>query len=171
MSEIAVDFLLGPDWRSRLIAWYGDEDCSHCASVIRDMYKGAPRERYLDARSDVLDDIPAGVHIRDPVSERWIKKRRATLKVSLTEYQEWEANLRAKITTEYDKYAILGFLEGKSLHTAGRWICSALAINAVQHIRRVPYPLVKPAHQITPGEVLLILQAVGFTIGPILQPI
>ena len=160
MNEIAIDFLMGPDWSSRLIGWFGAGDWSHCASVLSD-------GRYLDARNDVIAGVPAGVQIRKPETEKWVRKRRATLQVSLTEYQEWEANLRAKLTTDYDREAIVGYLEGESRHTAGRWICSALAINAVQHIHRVVYPLPKPAHLITPGEVLLIVATAGFTIGPI----
>jgi hypothetical protein len=174
VSEIAVDFLAGTDIASRLIEWFGAGEWSHCASVLSD-------GRYLDSRNDVLtradplchvpDKVPAGVHIRDPKSEKWIRKRRATLQVSLTEYQEWEANLRAHVTAKYDRKAILGFLEGESMHTAGRWICDALALNSVQHIHRVPFPLVKPAHRCTPGEVLLILQTAGFTIGEVqVQP-
>lgn len=171
MTEIAVDFLQGPDISSRLIGWFGAGEWSHCASVLAD-------GRYLDARSDVLDGVPAGVHIRHPASERWLKKQRATLQVSLTDYASWEASLRAKLTTEYDRYAVLGFLEGESMHTAGRWICSALVINAVQHMCRdwavgatrrlgyVPYPLPKAAHLIPPGEALSIVATAGFTIGP-----
>ena len=159
MSEIAVDFLAGCGRFSWAIERFGfPMGYSHCASVLSD-------GRYLDSRSDVLDGIPAGVHIRQPASEKWIRKRRATSQVSLLEYNEWEANLRAKITTEYDTGAILGYLEGKSIHTAGRWICSALVINALQHIKRIPYPLPVPAHEITPNSALLILATAGFTIG------
>jgi hypothetical protein len=190
MSEIAIDFLRGPDWSSRIIALGTNGYYSHGASVLKD-------GRYLDARSDVLkrvdphckvpDVVPAGVHIRDPMSEKWTHKQRATLQVTDQEYDDWEANLRAKITTEYDKDAILGFLEGKSMHTAGRWICSALAINGVQHVGRswtssglfakgmqhiglVPFPLPVAAHQIAPNAALLILATAGFTIGPLMLP-
>lgn len=161
MIEIAVDFLLGPDWSSRWIAWYGNGygGYSHVASVLAD-------GRYLDARSDVLGGVPAGVHIRDPKTEKWIKKRRATFQVWPDEYADWEANLRAKIGTPYAKSDILGFMTGHNDHEAGQWMCSALAINALQHIKRVPYPLPVPAHQITPNSALLIVATAGFRIGP-----
>ena len=169
MSEvIAVDFLAGTDLFSGLIEKFGfPRGYSHCASVLKD-------GRYLDSRSNVLGDVPVGVHIRDPQSEQWVRKRRASLVVPDDVYASWEANLRAHITADYDRYAILGFLEGKSIHTAGKWICSALAINGVQHIGRawtpprlgyVPFPLVVPAHEISPDVLLLILQTAGFTIG------
>jgi hypothetical protein len=163
VSEIAVDFLLGPDWPSRLIAWYGEGygGFSHCASVLAD-------GRYLDARNDVLGGVPAGVHIRLPETERWVKKQRATLQVSLTEYNAWESNLRARIGDPYAKSDIWGFIIGKDEHEAGHWECSAHALDAVQHVHRVPFPLPIPAHQITPNACLLILAAVGFTIGPVM---
>lgn len=161
MSEIAIDFILGPDWSSRLIAWYGQGygGYSHVASVLKD-------GRYLDARSDVLGGVPAGVHIRQPYYEDWVKKRRATLQVTPEEYAIWEANLRAKITDDYGKGDIMDFILGRSGHAAGQWICSALAINAVQHIKKVPYPLPVPAHEISPNTALLILATAGFAIGP-----
>jgi hypothetical protein len=167
MAEIGVDFLQGPGISSRLISWFGQgpNGWSHCASV--GMFKPFPKERYIDARNDPIAGVPAGVHIREPSTEKWIRKRRASLQVTQDEFDAWEASLRAKITTSYDRDAILGFLEGKSMHTAGRWICSALAINAVQHIGKVPYPLPVASHQITPNACLLILATAGFTIGPV----
>jgi hypothetical protein len=179
VSEIAIDFLAGTGFSSRLIEKYGGGPgyYSHCASVLAD-------GRYLDARDNVIDGVPAGVRIRMPTTETWIRKQRATLQVTPQEYADWEDNLRAKITTEYDKSAILGFLEGRSIHEAGKWICSALVINAVQHVGRswataslagtpmqrvgfIPFPLPVPAHEISPNAALLILATSGFTIGPV----
>lgn len=161
MAEIAIDFLLGPDLSSRFIAWFGDGTggYSHAASVLSD-------GRYLDARSGWCGDVPPGVHIRHPQDEAWIKRRRATLEVTEDEYVAWEANLRAKITDGYGGDDIWDFILGHSGHVDGHWICSALAINAVQHIKKVPYPLVLPAHAITPTACLLIVQTAGFMIGP-----
>ncbi len=161
MTQIAIDFLRGPDLSSSLIAWFGQGTggYSHVASVLKD-------GRYLDARSDNLWKVPSGVHIRDPKSERWIRKRRATLEVTPAEYASWEANLRAKITDGYGRGDIQGFILGRDEHQAGHWICSALAINAVQHIKKIPFPLVVPAHAITPNVALLLVQTAGFKIGP-----
>lgn len=169
MSEIAVDFLWGTDWTSRLIGQFGyPGGPSHCASV--GVFAPVKTERYIDARDNAIAGVPAGVHIREPATEKCLRKQRASLQVTQAEFDAWEANLRAKITTAYDKDAILGFLEGKSIHTAGRWICSALAINAIQHIGKVPYPLPIPAHEVSPDAALLILATAGFTIGPIQTP-
>jgi hypothetical protein len=165
MAQIAVDFLLGPDWMSRLISYYGQGPggYSHAASVLAD-------GRYLDARNDVIAGVPAGVHIRFPSTEKWIKKRRASLRVTQAEYDAWEANLRAKITDEYARGDILSFIFNRDLHVNGTYDCSELALNAVQHIKKVPFPLVIPAHLITPNVCLLLLQVAGFSIGPIMTP-
>jgi hypothetical protein len=179
VSEIAIDFLAGTGFSSRLIEKYGGGPgyYSHCASVLAD-------GRYLDARDNVIAGVPAGVHIRLANTETWVRKQRASLQVSQADYDVWEAGGRAKITTQYDKKAILGFLEGKSIHTAGQWICSALAVNMVQHMCRswtsaslqmvmyqrvgfVPFPLTSAAHEISPNALLLILATAGFTIGPV----
>jgi hypothetical protein len=160
-EQIAVDFLMGPGRASRLISWFGlgPGGYSHSASVLKD-------GRYLDARNDVLAGVPAGVHIREPGTEPWIRKRRATLDVTQTEYDEWDGNLRAKIGDSYGRSDIMEFIFDRGKHDPGHYICSALAINAVQHIKKVPYPLWIPAHQISPNMCLTILQDAGFTLRP-----
>jgi hypothetical protein len=174
VAEIAIDFLAGTGFSSRLIEKYGGGPgyYSHCASRLAD-------GRYIDARDNVIAGVPAGVRYRRPDTETWLRKQTATLQVTPQEYQSWDDNLVAKITTQYDRSAILGFLEGKSMHTAGKWICSALAINAVQHISRswtpphlgyIPFPLPVPAHEVSPNSLLLILATAGFTIGPVTTP-
>jgi hypothetical protein len=168
MAEIAVDFLLGPDISSRLIAWFGngggDRGYSHCASVLSD-------SRYLDARSDVLAGVPGGIHIRLPETEAWIRKRRCTLEVTQAEYAEWEGSLRSKISDAYAVPDIVGFVVNRMLHRPGTYDCSALVINALQHIKKVPFPLPFPAHSLTPNDALLIVATAGFTVGDVqLQP-
>lgn len=163
MSEIAIDFLMGPGLSSRLISWFGQGPggYSHAASVLKD-------GRYLDARNDEIAGVPAGVHIRLPETEKWIYKRRATLQVTQAEYADWEANLRAKIDDAYGRSDILEFIFDRGAHEPGHYICSALAINAVQHIKKVPFPLPVEAHQISPNAALLIVATAGFTIGPVI---
>jgi hypothetical protein len=94
--------------------------------------------------------------------------------VTEEEYATWEGSLRAKIGDKYGRGDILDFIDCEPDHIPGHYICCALAINTVQHVSRVhwkpghlgfvPYPLVWPAHQITPDSCLLILQTAGFTI-------
>lgn len=159
MSTIALDFLMGPDWESREIAWFGQgpHGYSHCASVLTD-------GRYLDARDDVLGGVPSGIQIRNPSTETWVRKRRAHKEVTQEVYDAWEANLRAKLGDAYATRDILGMIFDTMLHKPGTYDCSALAINALQHVHLVPFPLIIPAHQVTPDAALIIVQVAGFTI-------
>jgi hypothetical protein len=161
MAQIAIDFLMGPDASSKLISWFGvgPGGYSHCASVLAD-------GRYLDARNDVIAGVPAGVHIRDPQTEKWVRKRRAMLEVTQAEYNEWELNLRAKIGDAYGRSDIMEFIFDRGKHQPGHYICSALVINEIQHIKKMAFPLWLPAHQVSPNMCLSLLQASGFTIGP-----
>jgi hypothetical protein len=180
MSQIiAVDFLAGGGLSSRLIEFFGiggRNGYSHAASVLKD-------GRYLDARFDRIAGVDPGVQIRHPETESWVRKRRAWLEVSDADYAAWEASLRAKITDGYGSWDILDMLDGSEWHEPGHWICSALAVNAVQHMCRssrapieqrwtpprtgyVPYPLWIPAHQVTPDMLLTLLQVAGWTIEP-----
>jgi hypothetical protein len=162
METITIDFLMGPDWTSRWIAWFGQgpHGWSHCASLLKD-------GRYLDARNDELGGVKPGVHFRQPSTEAWIRKRRATLEVTAAEYKDWEDNLIAKVGDFYAQRDILGYFLNKDLHRSGTYDCSALVINALQHIKKVPFPLPVPAHQITPNAALLIVATAGFTIGDV----
>jgi hypothetical protein len=172
MPQIRIDTMLGPGLISKGIAWFGNgfqNGYSHSASMLAD-------GRYLDAHDNWIADVPPGVHIREAATEIWVKRRRATLEVSEEEYATWEASLRAKITDGYGREDILAFIDPWEAHRNGRWICSALSINAVQHVSRVhwhpghlgfvPYPLPVPAHQIPPNTNLMILATAGFTLWP-----
>lgn len=181
MAKIQAFFQLGTDWQSRAIARYGANTggWSHCGFILQD-------GRILDARSDSLkrvnkqcnvpDVVPAGVHIRDPLSEKWVRRLVATLDVTQAEYDEFEANARAKVTASYGRADIVNILLGRPGHVAGEWICSALLINEIQHLSLswspphlgyVPYPLPVPAHEISPDMALMIVATAGFTLGPI----
>lgn len=175
MTKIAIDFLRGPGILSWSIAdlGRGPNGWSHCASVLAD-------GRYLDARHDALrrvdptcdvpDRVPAGIHIRDPQSEQWIRKRRWTLEVTQIEYDDWEANLRAKIGDLYASWDIVGFLVSRMLHRPATYDCSALVVNALQHIQKIVFPLPVPAHQLTPNDAQLLVAQAGFQRGPTEYP-
>jgi hypothetical protein len=174
MAEIAIDFLMGPGPSSKLISWFGQGPggYSHCAGVLAD-------GRYIDARNDKLGGVPPGVHIREPDTEPWVRKRRATLEVTQAEYDHWEVNARAKIGDAYGRSDILEFIFDRGKHDPGHYVCSAYQINEVQNLSRlwspghrgyVPFPLPVPAHQLSPNAALLILATAGFTIGPIQLP-
>jgi len=156
MAEVAVDFLLGPDWSSRIIAWYGTGygGYSHAANVLAD-------GRYLDARSDVIAGVPSGVHIRHALSERSVKRTRASLTVTDQDYAAWEANLRAKIGDPYATIDIWGFITGREVTVNGVYDCSQLAVNALQHIGVFPKTLPLMAHSISPMVLLMMMAGRG----------
>jgi len=158
VPDIRLQFVLGSGLRSRAIAWWGNGygGLSHCDGILSD-------GRLLGARSDAVGGQPAGTDIRPANYEKWLKRIVVTFDASPLEYASWEASLRAKIGTPYDTAAIWGFITGRSENTAGQWICSALQINALQHIGRISFPLPMPAHQITPNTLLNIAVAVGGT--------
>lgn len=157
MEQVAIDLMRGPDFSSYWIErfGFGNGGFSHGASVLRD-------GRYLDSRSDVINGVPAGVHIRDPKSERAIYRERWAIDVSDSVYADWEANLRAKIGTPYGDSDIMDFILGRAGHIGGQWICSALAVNALQHVKLVVYPLPVEAHAISPNSLLLLIAQAGF---------
>jgi hypothetical protein len=161
VAVVAVDFLMGPGLLSWTIGRFGQGPggYSHCASVLKD-------GRYLDARDDKLDGVEPGIHIREPKTEAWIRKRRATLTVTQTEYEDWEANLRAKIGDKYASRDIVGFIVDRMMHRVATYDCSALVVNALQHIKKVPFPLPVPAHEITPNGALLVVGTAGFIFQP-----
>ena len=155
MAQICVDLLQGHNLSSRLIGWFGGgEQVSHAAGVLAD-------GRYLDSRSDRVGSVPPGVHIRDPRLETCTRRIRATLNATQTEYEDWEANLQAKIGDAYGVRDIEDFILERDGHIPAHYICSALQINALQHIRRVRYPLRVPAHNISPNVLATVLDVIG----------
>jgi hypothetical protein len=157
VSEIAVDFLLGPGLLSRAIAWYGNGygGYSHAAGVMADGI------HYLDSRSDIINDVPAGVQLRKIASERAVKRTRCVISCPLAEYQAWEDEGRRMIGDPYGTTDIWAFITGREEHTRGQWICSA-----TQHrlLRRIGYlrKLSIPDHQVTPNSLLLVMEQAGF---------
>lgn len=163
MAQLGVMFRKGPGLISNTISWFGQgpRGWSHAASVLES-------GKFLDARSDRCGDVPSGVYERDPDSEPWISQCLCTLEVSQPTYDDWFANLQAKVTTKYARWDIVeDFILRKDKHVAGQWFCSALAVNALQHVKIIRYPLPIPAHLIVPNALLLLVAQAGFTIGPI----
>jgi hypothetical protein len=164
MKTIRLDFLMGTDCSSWLIGLWGGSPhnrWSHCASVLED-------GRYLDARNDRLGSVPPGIHIREPQIEAWRYKRRITIPVMDATYAAWEANLRAKIGDYYALPDIEGTILQRMLHRVGTYDCSALLVNALQHVQLLPFPLPAPAHEITPNMALLLAATCRHcTVGPI----
>lgn len=154
-SLIRLQFVLGPDWSSRLIAWYGTGygGYSHVDAVLKD-------GTLLGARSDTAGGQPPGVQIRPANYEKWVRQDRVELAVTPADAAEWERYLRTQVGCPYDKQGILGFILGEKRHTPGYWICSALQTDALEHIHRIA-PLPVPPQQVTPDALLLVVSTAG----------
>ena|ERR1700749_1188894 len=156
---IRFQFVLGADWSSRLIAWYGQGygGYSHVDALL-------PDGSLLGARSDAIGGKPPGVQIRPQNYAKW--KARTVLELPTTEQQaiDWELYLRSQVGDPYDKADILGFIFGKPLASPGHWICSALQLSAVEAIGRIPKLGVTP-QQCPPNMLAVILSAAGATLG------
>jgi len=156
-AALNYQFVLGSDYSSRLIAWWGQGyfGWSHVDALM-------PDGSCLGARSDVINGIPAGVQIRPPGYEKW--KRRCLVRMPCTagEAAEWEVYLRSQVGDPYDKSDILGLIIGKPMSSAGHWICSALQTNALERIGRLPHLCITP-QQVSPNTLLAVLSALGAT--------
>ena len=147
MSAVRLSFVLGADWSSRLIAWYGQGvgGWSHVDAVL-------PSGELLGARSDTIKGVAPGVQIRPPGYEKW--KRRAIVEVPVTPAQatEWERWLRKQVGRQYDNGAIWSFIIGGKDHEPGHWICSACQFEGFEHIGLLQRALVEPS-QVTPDAL------------------
>jgi hypothetical protein len=159
VKSIRLQFVLGAELSSRLIAWYGNGygGFSHVDAVM-------PDGSLLGARSDRVKakgaEYEPGVQIRLPGYASWIKKEVYQLEVSPFVAKAWEARGRSLIGSQYDKGAIWGFITGHQDHDKGHWICSALQVDMLQTagiFQRIDIP----SWQVTPNSLLLALTALG----------
>lgn len=170
---IRLQFVLGADFSSRLIAWYGNGygGYSHVDAVL-------PDGSLAGARDDVIDPItpgwtggaiPSGFHIRPPFYEKW--KARDVISLPSTTAQEaaWEAWLRQQVGAPYDTGAIWGFALGRQDHDAGHWICSAAQTQALEQASLLPHIVSPPTSQITPNSLRLMVLAIGGKEAPKFQ--
>lgn len=80
------------------------------------------------------------------------------IQVEDKDYAAFHNFLEKHIGAPYDWEAILGFVPGVRMHTPGSMICSALMVLCLRADDCVfKWPVTKPAHQITPDMLFLIL--------------
>lgn len=155
MSSVRLQFVLGADFSSRLIAWYGQGygGFSHVDAVL-------PDGSLLGARSDRVGGKPPGVQIRSAGYETW--KRREVVEIPCEFWQAgaWLDCLEAKVGDEYDKGAIIAFITGDRDHDQGHWICSAAQTDALETAQLLP-SLPVPPQQVTPDALRLIAYSIG----------
>lgn len=46
------------------------------------------------------------------------------------------------------------------MHKVATYDCSALLINALQHVKLLPFPLPAPAHEIVPNMALMLVATI-----------
>lgn len=153
---IRLQFVAGTDLSSRLIAWWGNgwHGYSHVDAVLAD-------GSLLGARSDVIGGVPAGVQIRPPGYEKWV--RTAVVTIQTPKGPEWEAFLRSQIGRQYDITNIVDLITGESpIENDGRWICSSLQTEALEQIQLLP-ELPVPPQQVTPDGLYLVASTLAWT--------
>lgn len=157
MTEIAIQFVLGADWSSRFIAWYGQGygGYSHVDAVLAD-------GSLIGARSDRIGGVSPGVQHRPANYARWKRRTLVTFPHTEGAYPGWVSWLDRQIGAGYDKGDILGFILGVSLMQEGHWICSALQDAALEQKQLLP-PTPIPPQQITPNSLYLMCIAAGAT--------
>lgn len=136
MSELAFQFVAGAGLFSFLIERFGTQTdgFSHVDLLM-------PDTRCIGARSDNIFAnghwYPAGVQARPSGYEVW--KRRSVVRILCTPMQEkrWIDWAHSQLGKPYDDWDILGYIFGHHWHTAGHWICSAMAGESVIACGRV----------------------------------
>lgn len=154
--SIELQFVLGADWTSKLIAWYGNGygGYSHVDAVMPD---GA----LAGARSDVVGNKPAGFQIRPAKYASWKRCTRVSIPCNADKRQRWLDLIEQKVGAAYDKADIVGLVIGRRLETNGAWICSAAQTDLLQAIALLPTPFPFIKQQITPNTLLAMCCSIG----------
>jgi hypothetical protein len=158
VSQISLQFVLGADLSSRLIAWWGQgyKGFSHVDGILSD---GA----LAGARSDVVGGKPAGCQIRPANYEVWKRRMVMTLQTTDAIAANWEQFFRRGAGAPYDKRDIIGFIIGKPLDSAGSWICSAWQTDNLETQNLLP-SMYLPPQQVTPNTLAAICSALGWLV-------
>jgi len=155
LSLITLQFVLGADWSSKLISWYGQGygGYSHVDAVLSD-------STLLGARSDKVGGQPPGVQIRPPNYEKWSRRCIVTLAGTQALQPQWETFLRSQVGLPYDKADIIGLIIGRPLMSQGHWICSALQTAALHLVTLFP-DMPETPQQVPPNMLLFGVLAIG----------
>lgn len=128
MSHIQLQFVRARGLFSWMIARFGVQQpgFSHVDIVL-------PDGRLLGARDDAVGGEPAGVWIRPPNYEHWVRRQVLTYlchPLGVKRAHDWAMG---EISKKYDDDAIAGFIFGQRWHRHGDFICSVLAGNYLLH--------------------------------------
>jgi hypothetical protein len=149
---ITLQFVLGAGTASSATAWFSQGHFSHVDAVLSD-------GSLLGARSDVCGGKPAGVQIRPPNYETWLKQTRFTIPCTLGQYGAWEAFLLKQVRLPYDKMAIFAFVTNRNWRESDAWICSELQAAALEKAS-VVRELYLAANKITPVMCAMVVSSI-----------
>lgn len=153
---IELEWRLGSDLSSRLIAWYGQAwgGWSHVDARL-------PNGDLAGARADAIGGKPPGFQIRPSGYEKAVRTCTMRLPCAAKQKQLWLAGIDRLVGAQYDTGNIIDFIIGrKPITNDGKWICSAAQTYLQQKIKLLP-TLPVPPQQITPNSLMLIDAAIG----------
>ena len=156
MGQIVVQFAGNHDSiGSKAIEWFSHSKWSHVDTVM-------PDGRLLGARSDVIQNIPAGVQIRP---SGYVHKEHDSLKrvhIPCTDAVEalYYKFVQSQIGKPYDKTAIFAFIVDRDWTAHDSWFCSELCAAAAEHAKLFSYRLAVKHNKIDPGDLLFVLSAI-----------
>ena len=157
MTVIRLRFVTCSDQISAVIRFAENFWASHCEAVM-------PDGTYLGAHAD------GGVAARPPDYDKGIWTQQLFLDLPCTDEQK-AAHIRylaKKIGEPYDAASIFGFVARADQHTPNHIICSALQLMSLRQPEApyLPYPVVVPAHGVSPRDLLMILSGRVLVVDP-----
>lgn len=153
--SLSVVFVADKTLSGRAISCFGGDFWDHMAIMIDD-------ETVIDARSDVIRGIPAGVEKR-PVDYLWHYSSYVRLEMPCDDHQRhmviWA--LKNELHKPYDRIGILDFalcrMKDRNWRDRTAWFCDELAVYAME-IGRVLDPVLLPIYRLKPGNAALMCQ-------------
>jgi hypothetical protein len=157
-GNLVLRFVTTSDPVSAGIRFAEDFWASHVEAVM-------PDGTYLGAHAD------GGVQARAPNYDDTIWTKQLFLALPCDDVPQFVKFLTGKIGRPYDIESILGFVLRLDQHVPMHVICSALMVLALRSCGYFGVPLSRPAHEISPADLLLILSGRVLVVDPeIRQP-
>lgn len=156
MSQITLQFVLGSDLASGLIAWWGQGygGWSHVDYVLED-------GSLLGARDDEIGGKPPGVQVRPPGYAKWKRTLRLSLQTADYIAAGHKAFMLAQVGLPYDRGDIMGLILGRPIMSDGHWICSACQYAGLETVNLVRKGAPLIPQQISPNTLAAIFGAIG----------
>jgi hypothetical protein len=151
---IRLQFCGPADWFGRLIAWFGWGYHGFC-HVLAILSSG----EFLDAQWSAVGGAPAGVQIRQANYGKWAYVKVVEFEVTADQAARWEAYLRSKVGTPYDREDILDY--GLGWKPAGQGlICSWLQANGLASVEIIRN-LGELFAQFSPNTLYAVVRSIG----------